>query len=78
MNQFMLNTQKDSPCCGCHYWRDMFVCYGCHYILVTGKRRGCDPGEGCIRRKPMDAAEVQRENRVMYNQAFYGYVHSNV
>lgn len=64
-------------CNGCHYWRDMFVCYGCHYLLITGEMRGCKPGDGCIRRKPMDEAEAQRERRAMLNQAIFSYVHSN-
>lgn len=75
MYQDFYNSQKDSPCAGCHYWRDMAVCYGCHYILVEGKRRGCPPGEGCTKRKPMDLELMQKENRAMVNRSMWGYTH---
>lgn len=64
----MDNKNKYSACEGCHYWRDIHVCYACHYLLVTGKRRGCEAGEGCIRRKPMDEELMKRENRRIYSQ----------
>lgn len=60
-------------CEGCHYWRDVFVCHACHYMLVTGKRRGCDPGVGCVRRIPMDAERMAQENRRMFTQGMQSY-----
>lgn len=62
-----------SACEGCHYWRDVYICYACHYMLVTGKRRGCDPGEGCIRWKSMDAEQMQLENRRLFTQGMRSY-----
>lgn len=41
-----------NPCKGCAYW-----CGGkttiktCDYMLITGKRRPCPPGEGCTVKK---------------------------
>ena len=59
------------PCKGCAYW-----CGGpttiktCDYMLITGKRRPCPPGEGCTvkkreKRKPLSpVARTRRRNKV--------------
>lgn len=51
-----------SKCNGCIYWR-RFCGHGentvnaCHYILDTGKKRGCDPAQ-CTKKKTAEAGEV--------------------
>lgn len=43
---------KKHPCDGCYYFggKQAYVkC--CNYYLVTGNRRPCEAGEGCIVRK---------------------------
>ena len=48
-------TGNDSGCIGCTYWRH-FGWYGvnytnaCHFLLDTGKMRGCSPQE-CNKKK---------------------------
>ena len=41
----------DSFCKGCVYY-DGWYEYNmhCNYILMEGKRRGCDPGKGCTKK----------------------------
>lgn len=72
------NAQNDSPCEGCHYWRDMFICYGCHYLLVENKMRGCPPGAGCTKRKPLDLELLQKENKAIHSHAVCGFTHEYV
>ncbi len=40
-------------CEGCIYWRKLVNAQSstkaCNYCLDTGKLRGCDAGEGCLR-----------------------------
>lgn len=57
----MKNITKKNPCEGCHYWRYMHPGHACLYLYITGTRRGCDPGENCIRKKPINAKELQKE-----------------
>lgn len=41
----------DKYCQGCIFyggWMEYTAC--CNYILITDKRRGCDPGRGCVRK----------------------------
>lgn len=44
-----------SGCRGCVYWRGLngkgSKVRVCHFLLDTKQRRGCEPGEGCTRRK---------------------------
>ena len=61
---------ENHPCEGCHYWRDAGLCFCCHYLLVTGKMRGCEPGENCIRRIPADEEVQRKERRLMFHQMF--------
>lgn len=42
----------DKHCKNCFYYRYMYNGYkemgrACHYLLITGKRRPCDPGKDC-------------------------------
>jgi hypothetical protein len=40
---------KDEFCDDCYYYRNVYPGLGrcCHYILMTDKKRPCDPGKGC-------------------------------
>ena len=39
-------------CDGCIYWRSLVNdLKACHYCIDTGKLRGCEPDESCIRRE---------------------------
>lgn len=39
-------------CDGCIYWRSLVNdLKECHYCIDTGKLRGCEPDESCIRRE---------------------------
>ena len=44
---------KKHPCRGCVYWRQTGngVTTSCDYILLTGCRRPCPPGEACTVKK---------------------------
>lgn len=64
-------TERVHPCTGCHYWRDMFVCYGCHYMVVTGEPRGCPAGENCTRYCPIDKKELRREQSKNFLGVYY-------
>ena len=77
MYQDWSSANNNSPCTGCHYWRGMSICYGCHYILVEGRRRGCPPGEGCTKKKPMDMELTQKENRATLNRFIYRHINDN-
>ena len=69
-----MEDKNIKSCCeGCHYWRDVYVCYACHYLLVTGKRRGCSPGADCTKRIPMDTERMLQENRRMFVQGMRSY-----
>lgn len=51
-----------SKCNGCIYWRRFCgngtkALNACHYILDTGKMRGCDPAQ-CTKKKTAEAGEV--------------------
>lgn len=56
--------KKKSECAGCAYWRVLGTSQGpklwaCHYLIDTGKSRGCEPGVGCVRK----AARISRRRR---------------
>ena len=40
----------DKYCDNCHYYKNLASPGGlrcCHYLLMTDKKRPCEPGEGC-------------------------------
>ena len=50
-------------CDGCIYWRYLAGGtskkttrwgYACHYLLDEGRRRGCEPGKDCSKRREAD------------------------
>lgn len=44
--------EKKNPCHGCEYYGGkQQAVRSCNYFLMTGKRRPCDPGEGCTVRE---------------------------
>lgn len=70
-----MQQYENHPCNGCYYWRDMFVCYGCHYLLITGSRRGCPAGAGCVRRREATQEEIRRDNKRMFQRFACGESH---
>lgn len=49
---FSMSVQNDPACEGCIYYKKLDPNGGnaqkaCHYILVEGHRRPCDPGKDC-------------------------------
>lgn len=49
-SKFCPLTEDDKHCAKCYYhFRYSQHGVGCEFILVTGKRRGCDPGLRCKR-----------------------------
>lgn len=60
--------KKKSECAGCAYWRVLGTSKGsklwaCHYMIDTGKMRGCEPGNECIHK----AARIRRHRRYTKN-----------
>ena len=59
---------NDKYCQDCFYFRGQsdFVCT-CDYIFIAGKKRPCDPGEGCTvkikRRKKRKMYSDRKEGR---------------
>lgn len=56
--------RKKSECTGCAHWRVLGTSQGsklwaCHYMIDTGKLRGCEPGTECTRK----AAKISRRRR---------------
>lgn len=56
--------RKKNECTGCAHWRGLTSqkdgkVYACHYMLDTGKLRGCEPGAECTRK----AAKISRRRR---------------
>nr|DAZ77264.1 MAG TPA: hypothetical protein [Caudoviricetes sp.] len=61
--------RKKSECVGCAYWRVLGTSRGpklwaCHYMVDTGRMRGCEPGADCTRR----AAKIRRRRRFTHNR----------
>lgn len=48
---------KESWCRTCRYWGAMTQT--CDYLLLTGKRRQCPPGEGCTRKERGNGARPE-------------------
>ena len=54
-------SRKSHPCKGCFFFggkAESVKC--CNYYLITGKRRPCEPGEGCTVRQ--DGTHSQRKS----------------
>nr|DAZ51897.1 MAG TPA: hypothetical protein [Caudoviricetes sp.] len=61
--------RKKSECTGCAYWRVLGTSqssklWACHYMVDTGRMRGCEPGVECTRR----AAKIRRRRRFTHNR----------
>ena len=49
-----INGVCDENCHDCFFYRGAWETHMfCHYYLMTGKRRPCDPGKGCTVKIPM-------------------------
>lgn len=48
----MAEWHGDKHCVGCYFYRCICTGWvGCHYILLTGKKRPCPPGKDCTVKK---------------------------
>lgn len=60
----MRNKVCDAYCDDCYYFKNVYSlelrC--CHYILMTGRKRPSDPGEGCTAKVPV-AVKRRRKKR---------------
>lgn len=65
-----MNMEKSDPnhsCNGCHYWRDIGICYACNYILIKGHSRGCECNADCSCRIPYDPEKHRLEVVALLN-----------
>ena len=56
-----IDSGSDHPCAGClHFYGAYKDNRCCNYILDTGKKRPCPPGEGCTVKHPITCKEDLR------------------
>lgn len=57
-------------CQGCTFYRPISAGHemACHYMLMTGEKRGCPP-ENCTKKEPYRRQPKQAQNNI--NQPYY-------
>lgn len=57
-------------CRGCIFYRPLSAGHemACHYMLMTGEKRGCPP-ENCTKKEPYRRQPKQAQNNI--NQPYY-------
>ena len=57
-------------CQGCTFYRHISAGHemACHYMLMTGEKRGCPP-ENCTKKEPYRRQPKQAQNNI--NQPYY-------
>lgn len=66
-------------CDGCYYYKrlskkPLTECC-CHYLLIEDEKRGCPPGEGCIRRLELDKESAAIKDRKYINDTYNLRIH---
>ena len=62
---FLMPVQNDPACEWCYYYRELNPNGGnaqkaCHYMLIEGRRRPCEPGAACTEKKSFARPEYDR------------------
>lgn len=64
-------AKVDNNCIGCYYYKDIGRCNHqkcCHYMLITGELRGCDPAN-CDKKMEISPDDIVGLDRKYINDS---------